>query len=150
MNNTLYIVSCGSKKADHSDLAKSLYIGNLFVAASGYAAAMTALHGRWSILSAAHGLIYPDSWIEPYDLTMAQAIRGNRRETMVARVRLSLEARIGARGHTHIEIHGGAAYAGIVREAANGLPVEVADPLQGKQIGERLRWYAERRNGVAR
>lgn len=150
MNNTLYVVSCGSKKADHSDLAKNLYVGCLFVAASRYAVTMTAMQGRWSILSAAHGLIYPESWIEPYDLTMAQAIRGNRRETIVARVRLSLEVRIEARGHTHIEIHGGAVYAGIVREAASGLPVEVSDPLQGKQIGERLRWYAEQRKGVAR
>lgn len=148
--NTLYVVSCGSKKLGHSDLAKNLYVGGLFVAASRYAIQMTAMQGRWSILSAAHGLISPGSWIEPYDLTMAQAIRGNQRETMVAGVRLSLEIRVAVHGHTHIEIHGGAAYAGIVREAANGLPVEVSDPLQGKQIGERLRWYADRRKGVAR
>lgn len=143
MKKTLYIVGCGAKKRDAGTLAKNLYTGGLFVAASRYAERMSATEGGWMILSAYYGLMFPYDWISPYNLTMTEAIQRDGRAAVVSRHRLSLELRVRGYRYTRIEIHAGSVYAGVIREAAEGLGVEVADPLQGKQIGQRLHWYKQ-------
>ena len=144
MKKTLYIVGCGAKKRDAGTLVKYLYIGGLFVAASRYAERVSATEGGdWVVFSAHYGLMNPHGWISPYNLTMTEAIQRDGRAAVVSRHRLSLELRIGGHRYTRIEIHAGAIYAGVIREAAEGLGVEIVEPLQGKQIGERLHWYKQ-------
>lgn len=61
------LVACSKSKLDHAAPARELYTGTLFKYASQYAEREC---DRWYILSAEHGLVHPDTVIEPYDLSL--------------------------------------------------------------------------------
>ncbi len=63
------LVACGAAKLRHRAPAKDLYIGPLFRAARAYAESCC---DHWYILSAKHGLVDPETEIEPYDQEMSK------------------------------------------------------------------------------
>lgn len=63
-NKTLTIISCSNQKRDYACRADEMYIGPLF--RKGYELAKR-IGGDIYISSAKHGLIKPDTIIEPYD-----------------------------------------------------------------------------------
>lgn len=61
------LVGCASAKLKRPELARNLYVSPLFKKASAYAEATC---DEWYILSAKHGLLHPDTFIEPYDMKL--------------------------------------------------------------------------------
>lgn len=59
------LVGCASQKLQRPAPARELYVSQLFRKASAYVEANT---DRWYILSAKHGLVHPDTVLEPYDV----------------------------------------------------------------------------------
>lgn len=68
MQRRLIIVGCGKTKLAKPAAARDLYTGILFRAARAYA---ETFGDHWCIASAKHGLVDPDTILEPYDLAMA-------------------------------------------------------------------------------
>ena len=64
---TIGLVACAAAKLPHPAPARDLYVSQLFRKASAYAAATC---DGWYILSAKHGLVHPDTIIEPHDLKL--------------------------------------------------------------------------------
>ena len=75
--STLYLVSCVSQKAEGPAKAKDLYTSPWFIAARAYAEKMSH---DWFVLSAKHGLLHPDTQIEPYDCTLKDMTASERRQ----------------------------------------------------------------------
>lgn len=61
------LVACGATKRTQPSAAKDLYVGDLFTKSRVWAEQNS---DRWYVLSAKHGLLYPDRVIEPYDRRM--------------------------------------------------------------------------------
>ena len=70
------LVGCSASKRAFSAPARDLYTGALFRYARAYAEACC---DHWYILSARHGLVDPDTEIEPYDQSLA-GMSGRERE----------------------------------------------------------------------
>lgn len=62
------VVPCGARKAKTSQPAKDLYVGAYFKKAR---AAAEALGYPWLIMSALHGLVKPDTVLDPYEQAIA-------------------------------------------------------------------------------
>lgn len=73
---TIGLVACGKGKTDHPAPAAALYNGTHFRKASAYG---RDHYDRWAILSAKHGLILPETVIEPYDLSLRHLTAAERR-----------------------------------------------------------------------
>lgn len=71
MIHTVCLVGCSKTKLPYAAPAKELYTSPLFKLGRAWAEANS---DAWAILSAHHGLIEPDSIIEPYDITIDQRI----------------------------------------------------------------------------
>lgn len=71
------LVACAKKKQESKEPAEDLYDSTLFNLARRYA----ELHSdTWFILSAKYGLLSPKEIIEPYDLTLKDLSRAERRD----------------------------------------------------------------------
>ena len=62
------LVACCKKKLDHAAPARDLYQSTLFKLSRRYAEQQDI----WFILSADHGLLWPDTVVKPYDKTLRQ------------------------------------------------------------------------------
>lgn len=143
----MLILSCGAVKADRATTAHKLYTGPLFRASWRYAQAWQQRHaGTVAILSARHGLMDPNTVLEPYE----QRLTTSRKATLAEVVGEQLWRRWSARDLSVIEVHAGAAYVAVLQAAMVRSEVEaqLIEPLHGLQIGQRLRWY-KRRRGAA-
>ena len=67
MTRRYAIVGCGKAKKDESAPAKELYTSTFFEKKREFAEVFAR---RWWILSAEHGLVEPDTVLEPYDTTV--------------------------------------------------------------------------------
>lgn len=65
---TVVLIGCGRRKQSRPAPAGELYTGSVFSAARAYALASGA---PWAIVSAAHGMVLPTTWLRPYDHEMA-------------------------------------------------------------------------------
>ncbi|MCU1510458.1 MAG: hypothetical protein JWO34_298 [Arthrobacter sp.] len=64
---TVGLVGCASQKLKRPAPTRELYVYQLFKKASAYAE-LTC--DRWYLLSAKHGLVHPDTVLEPYDMRL--------------------------------------------------------------------------------
>lgn len=64
------LVACSSKKAPVAVKARYLYQGNLFRLSVAWIERRSHVYRHWGILSAKHGLVLPDTVVEPYDMTL--------------------------------------------------------------------------------
>jgi uncharacterized HhH-GPD family protein len=97
---------------------------------------------RWFVLSAKHGLVDPDTVIEPYDQALKDEPESERREWSRS-VILALEAVLGDVRGAIFECHAGSAYVDHGLEAgllARGATVE--RPTEGLSVGRQLAFYA--------
>jgi hypothetical protein len=98
----------------------------------------------WYVLSAKHGLVEPDRILEPYEQTLKNASRQERREWS-RRVVRELRQRVGSLDGTVAEIHAGdeyRAYGLVDGLIAEGAQVEV--PVAGLPLGKQLAFYRQR------
>lgn len=131
------LVGCVKSKTAHGAPARDLYTSDYFVKMRAYAEAS----GRpWFILSAEHGLVRPDEWLEPYDCYLGNTSRDYRRE-WGHRVAAQLGQAIGTLDGVVIDIHAGSAYVESASAALLPLGAVVVDQLEGLSFGARLSWY---------
>lgn len=129
----IYLVSCVSRKLPHPVCAKDLYVSPWFRAARRY---VEATGDPWYILSAKHGLLHPETVIEPYDESLigADKLRRLAWAHRVLRAMPDTDARV--------VILAGRSYAQVL---APTLHAEL--PLAGLGIGQQLAWFKAREGG---
>nr|WP_319462729.1 DUF6884 domain-containing protein [Micromonospora sp. RTP1Z1] len=133
----IVLVGCTKTKASTASLARTLYQSPLFERRRRYA----ETRGRtWYVLSAEHGLVHPDSLLEPYDVALAEQSEDYRRAwahwivAKLRRVEGSLHGRV-------IEIHAGEAYARPLLQLLRAAGATASQPTVGMRQGEQLSWY---------
>lgn len=131
------LVGCVETKLGHGALAKDLYVSDYFFKMRTFAEASEA---PWFILSAEHGLVDPDAWLEPYNVYLPNTPRDYRLE-WGAKVARQLQAAVGDLHEMTVEIHAGGPYVEAVREPLESLGAAVIDRLAGLSFGNRLSWY---------
>lgn len=72
---TVYLIACCKTQGATPMAARELYRSDLFVKSREFAEASAS---PLYVLSAAHGLVHPDSVIAPYDRTLAEPCRATR------------------------------------------------------------------------
>jgi hypothetical protein len=89
--------------------------------------------GRWFILSALHGLVAPDTVIEPYDYSIRrQRVKERQHWAWRVRVQMKFESIMNCR----FVALAGSTY---VKPFAK-LGLEISQPMQGLSIGRQLQW----------
>lgn len=117
----LHLVSCVSVKLDRAAPARDLYCSQWFKFAR------SIVDGEpWAILSAKHGLIWPDTVIEPYDETLIGKSR-DERAVWAARVLAAMPHAV------RYVIWAGRRYAEFLVD-----PLSAELPLRGMGIGQQL------------
>jgi hypothetical protein len=133
------LVACSKTKRPGIHPARELYSSPLFRSAAEYA---QRHYQRWYVLSAAYGLVFPDTPIPTYDVTLSRLSARERRQW--------------ARGvHDQLLIaegtdrtycfHAGRLYRETLADLLRQSGATIEEPLRGLQIGEQLAWYARRR-----
>ncbi|UUW88643.1 DUF6884 domain-containing protein [Pimelobacter simplex] len=133
------LVGCVKTKLDHGAPAKDLYVSDYFAKMRNYAEAS----GRpWFILSAEHGLISPEEWLEPYERYLPDTSR-EYRTAWGEKVAEQLEQAVGSLADLLVDIHAGATYVESVEAALAPRGAQVLDQLRGLSFGRRLSWYLQ-------
>jgi hypothetical protein len=138
IDRRLVLVGCVKSKVHHVAQAKDLYDSPLWRRRRGYAES-TGM--PWAILSAEHGMIDPETLIEPYDRYLGSEPVSYRRQWS-ARTAEQVLSRLHDLELSSVEFHAGAAYIenGLGdRLSAQG--VEWTWPMRGLSIGRQLGWY---------
>lgn len=142
MNAPIHLVACVGQKLDRRAPAADLYRSDWFVKARRY---VEATGSPWFILSAAHGLVRPDDWLDPYDVTLRDLAAEERRrwgETTVAQLR-------GVIGLAHsglIVFLAGLLYREPLLAFAG---TRAVIPMAGMAIGRQKAWLAARSAALA-
>jgi len=126
------IVACCKQKMNCATPAKDLYRSPLFRYARRY---VETVCEDWLILSAAHGVVTPDQWIAPYDVTLAR-MTGSARRLWREGVQETLHVRYRTEGVIFVVLAGE-----LYRQALEGFTIE--NPLAGKGIGQQVAWLKE-------
>jgi len=131
---SVFLVSCVSRKRPEPAPAKELYRSDLFQKARHFVEARGC---RWFVLSAKHGLVHPDAVIEPYEQTLNKMSATERRK-WAGLVISQIDQHIG--DVEHVVFLAGKRYReDLVKELqARGVRVDV--PMAGLGIGEQLSW----------
>ena len=131
------LVSCVKAKRTTAAPAGVLYTSPLFRAFRAYAEART---DSWYVLSAEHGLLRPDDVIHPYNKTLNEMPKAMRR-AWGERVWQQLLEVLPARAE--IVVLAGNRYREHVVPALRAAGHVVSVPLEGKRLGEQLRWLKQ-------
>lgn len=138
MSKRITLIGCVSKKAAGSRPARDLYDSELFRRRRAFA----ERSGRpWLILSALHGVVDPDTVLNPYDVALNRMSKAARRE-WGRRVVSQLESRFSSLDGVEFEIHAGDEYGTAIEAPLGERGASIVRPLQGLRIGEQLQWYA--------
>ena len=128
------LVSCTKSKAGHAMPAKNLYLpSSLFRKARAYC---ERTYDDWYILSAKHGVLHPESVVEPYDVTLNNMSIDIRREwgkQVWSGLRTLLPC--------VFYFHTGARYRDTVIPYFRESRVQFYIPLEGLRVGEQMSWY---------
>lgn len=136
------LIGCVKQKASAPRAARDLYVSALF---EGRRAYVERSCSEWWILSALHGLVHPKQMLEPYDVTLKNAGREDRRKWSRS-VLAAFDERAALRPGDVVEIHAGSEYRnwGLVDGLlTRGVTVEI--PTEGMPLGQQLAFYAEAR-----
>lgn len=152
---TIILVSCCGEKLQRPAPAKLLYQSNLFRLASGYAQrqAESSPGVSWVILSALLGVVRPDQVIEPYEQRMWT--ERDRWNVWAAGVQADLLKLAGDEPTRFVSLCGSKYEVDLTghwdaetgRRVRNGHVME--RPLEGRGIGQRLRWFKQQLEGAA-
>lgn len=135
------LVGCVKKKSDRVGPAREVYASPLWRFRRKYAERLAV---PWFILSAKHGLLDPDTRIEPYDLALADLSPAERRTWSRSVLNQFKDVTTDLVGRT-IEVHAGKLYVeyGLERGLRQA-GAEVYRPLaQVPGIGSQIAWYKE-------
>jgi len=133
---TVTLVACAATKLGRPAPARELYRSDLFAKSSAYAQQL----GEWYILSAAHGLVHPDTVLEPYNVTLNDLTR-YQRTVWSLRVAWQLAQRnIQA---DRCVVLAGRSYRDPIMAALRCRFAEVVIPLEGLGIGHQKQRLAQ-------
>lgn len=133
------LVGCVKRKLAVPALARDIYASPLWRFRREYAEQCAV---PWFILSAKHGLLDPDTYIEPYDLALADLPSAERRDWSHRVLDQFREVTAVVAGKT-IEVHAGKMYVeyGLERELSQA-GANIRRPLaQIPGIGSQIAWY---------
>ncbi|MGD8202440.1 DUF6000 family protein [Ornithinimicrobium sp. W1679] len=131
------LIGCVKSKQASGALAKDLYTSNYFAKMRAYA---ESTGKPWYILSAEHGLVAPDDWLEPYDCYLAKTGPAYQQD-WGRKVARQLEEALGPLEGRIFDIHAGSTYVKAVDAAVSSKGAVLLDQLKGMSIGQRLSWY---------
>jgi hypothetical protein len=136
----LGLIGCVKEKRSHPSKARDLYVSTLFVGRRRYVEFACDL---WWVLSAAHGLVDPDSCLEPYAFTLKDQSRARRR-AWSSSVLAAIDRQVVSRPGDIFEIHAGAEYRdyGLV-EGLQARGCVVVVPTAHMPIGKQLQFYSQ-------
>jgi len=131
--NTSHIVcvSCTKSKRDEPAQAKNLYDESHYFRLQREYAKLTGT--SWVILSAKHGVVYPDAKLEPYEMYLADQTTEYQQgwgESVARSLRFHNPRKV--------TMLAGKAYVDDVIPALEADGMEVLEPLRGLRHGERL------------
>jgi hypothetical protein len=109
----------------------------LFRAAYNYA---TKNYDAVAILSAKYGLLLPDDEIEPYELTLKNMTKQERKK-WAEKVADQLKERTGLQKISECFFHAGKEYREFLIPILENLGIKCRIPLKGLSIGKQLQWY---------
>ncbi len=132
------LVGCVKTKRSVGSLARDLYISTLFTGRRRYVETSCDL---WFVLSARHGLVRDDEWLEPYDETLNDQSAASKRR-WAEKVLADLDALGLDYRTTTFEIHAGKEYRsfGLV-EGLRARSASVVVPAEHLGQGEQLAFY---------
>lgn len=145
MSQVITLVPCVKTKQDKAAQAGELYISAGFLLARAYA----KHHGDWLILSAKHGVLEPTEIVEPYDETLKDKGR-DERKTWAKAVTADLLSR-SEPGDTFL-ILAGNRYREYLIEPLLNAERKVEVPMEGMSMGFQRQWLGQEldRLGVER
>ncbi len=126
------LVGCSRLKLPHRAPARHLYLSPLFRAASRYCQVFC---DAWFVLSAKHGLVHPDTVLEPYDYSL-KGLTYDQRAQWAIRVFDQMLSRRLVHLDYRYRMFAGRLYTHLL---ANILAADL--PLRGLGIGQRLSWF---------
>ncbi len=138
---TIVLVSCVSKKQTISSPAKDLYISDWFKKASLYAQKIGDL---WFILSAKYGLLPPDEFIDPYNVTLKEMSK-YQREMWAKRVVQDLTPHLSYKDL--VVFLAGHSYRERLEEPLIQMGCQISVPMRGLRIGEQMQWLNSQLKG---
>ena len=154
--NSLVLVSCSKNKVWDLDMenprralqgtaipAERAYCSPLFEKSKDWA---NRRKMDWRVISAKHGIVNPGERISEYDVTLSDLNR-QQKESWADMTADELLKEIDKKDYDRVIFLTGRAY--MPKRLINKLPksIEVKTPLEGKQIGERLQWFNEDKEG---
>jgi len=135
--SNLFLVSCVSKKCQMPSPARDLYVSPWFLKARAF---VERSGMPWFILSAKHGLVVPDTTIQPYDETLKNLPRDGRR-AWAQRVISQMQSML-PQADTVI-ILAGMRYREFLMDYLQSTFPRVEVPMENLRIGEQLRWLSQ-------
>lgn len=143
MVKTLGLVSCTKKKRSVTCTVREMYSSSqLFSKAYAYA---VTNYDEVMILSAKHGLIDPDTVIEPYDATLNKMGKEERRKWAEG-VNKQIYDRYFGTDMRFVFFHAGLRYREFLIPSLEMNGFECRVPLEGLGIGKQMKWYNEQSN----
>lgn len=133
----LILLGCVKTKLTRAARARDLYISSLWEKRRAYAEASGQ---PWRILSAEHGLLHPDTVIEPYDRHLGSQTAAYQ-SSWSREVAHALFEELGRLGLSWVEVHASAPYVERVRPMLESAGITVDWPFEGLRQGEHLAWY---------
>lgn len=133
----LILLGCVKTKLTRAARARDLYVSPLWEKRRAYAEASGQ---PWRILSAEHGLLHPDTVIEPYDRDLGSQTAAYQ-SSWSRTVAHALREELGRLGLFRVEVHASAPYVERVRPILESAGIRVDWPFEGLRQGEHLAWY---------
>lgn len=141
---TIALVGCVASKLPTGAAARDLYISPLFRERRAYA---ERIANRWYILSALHGLIAPDDYLEPYNLSLKQ-LNSHQRQAWANRVVSSLDEHEKDLAGAKVEFLAGADYRHpILIDAMMKRGALISVPVTESGIGPQINEYRRLMHG---
>lgn len=134
----IYLVPCASEKRSEPAPAQDLYVSDLFTKCRHYAERRS---DRWYILSAKYGLVPPDRVIEPYDQTLNE-MRKPERKAWAARVLADI-LRVASAGDC-LTFLAGARYREFLIPELQSRGYRIRVPMKGMVFGKQKQWLKQR------
>jgi uncharacterized protein DUF6884 len=134
------LVGCVKTKLGSRALAKDLYSSPLWARRRAYA---EASGNRWVILSAMHGVVEPESQLDPYDLALTK-LTAAERHRWGQRVVRALERVVGPLVGMTFEAHAGDPFRAAIEPGVLARGGQLRAPLRGLPLGSQLAWYQSR------
>jgi hypothetical protein len=136
---SVLLLGCVATKRPYRARAKDLYCSPLWSGRRRYAESTCR---PWFVVSALHGLVEPEEYLEPYDPALTDLTAAARRiwgdqviEALALRVPLA---------HSMLEVHAGSAYRAAIHEPLRRRGARMVVPLAGLGLGQQLAWYRSR------